>query len=353
MNLPVRPPLEPMLAKSVAAPPPGQVYEPKWDGFRALVFRDGDDVQIHSRNAREIGRFFPEVVQACLRGLPEHCVVDGEIVRIGPQGRLDFGALQLRLHPARSRIDRLADELAAELVAFDLLAVGAESLLGEGFAARRARLEDVVHGPVRLTPATEQLEVARRWFDELEGAGLDGIIAKAPDLRYQPGKRVMSKVKHRRTADCVLAGYRPHRTSPEAVGSLVLGLYDEDGQLCPVGVVGALTMARRRALVEELTPLVVSAHDHPWQWAEEASGRSEPGSRWSPGASLAFVPLRPERVLEVRYDAMQGGRFRHLAQFERWRPDRDPRSCGFDQIPVPAPLDLRLWTARADVTGTG
>ncbi len=351
------PPIAPMLAKAVPEPPPGQSYEPKWDGFRAIVFRDGDEVRIDSRNGREITRFFPEVVAAVGANLPQRCVLDGEIVLLNPAGAVDFGALQLRLHPARSRIELLAAQTPAILVVFDVLAVGADALLDRPFVERRARLVELLVdvdplGDLRLTPATEDLALARRWFIELEGAGLDGIMAKALDLPYQPGKRVMSKIKHRRTADFVVAGYREHSSGPQAVGSLLLGLYAEDGRLVPVGVVGSLTMAHRRELVNELAPLVTSLSDHPWNWAESAdapleprSGKAEFTSRWNPGKSLAFVPLRPERVLQVRYEALQGTRLRHLGQFDRWRPDRDPASCGFDQFEGPESVDLTgLWT---------
>ncbi len=358
------PPIQPMLARIAPLEEtlsllPDVRIEPKWDGFRAIVFRDGDEVRIDSRNGREITRFFPEVCAAVRRVLPDRCVVDGEIVRIGDDGVLDFGALQLRLHPARSRVERLRAELPATLVLFDLLCTGDRVLLETPFDARRRELAG--HLPtgvparpnadeVWLTPITDDPATARRWFDDLEGAGLDGVIAKGRDLAYLPGKRVMTKVKHRRTADCVVAGYREHTSGPDAVGSLLLGLYGEDGRLVPVGVVGALPLRRRRELVTELAGLVIPPEDHPWlrelpaEMAERVSGFS---SRWAPGKSLAFVPLRPERVLEVRYESFQGHRFRHMAQFERWRPDREPTSCGFDQLTPAGVTDLRArhWDA--------
>lgn len=348
-------PLEPMLARVANEPPPGQYYEPKWDGFRTLAFRDGDDVALDSRNGRELTRFFPEIVQAVRTELPDRCVVDGEIILIDADGELDFGALQLRLHPAASRIDRLARETPCHFVAFDLLAIGDEDLTNQPFERRRARLSEVITGAgrVQLTPMTDELALAQRWFTELEGAGLDGLIAKASDLRYQPGKRVMTKIKHRRTAECVVAGYRPHKNDPHAVGSLLLGLYldpeqadelppqwrSEGSVLVPVGVVGSFPMARRRAMIEEFAPLVCEFSEHPWNWAGDVSEHETQsfGSRWNPDRSLSFVPVRPVRVVEVRYDAMAGTRFRHLAQFERWRPDREPLSCGFDQIERPVP----------------
>lgn len=338
VDLPVNPPVAPMLAVSAPEPPGDQIYEPKWDGFRALVFVDGEQVRIDSRNGRQMTRFFPEVVAAVRAELPDRCVVDGEIVLVDAAGVLDFAALQLRLHPAASRIAMLAGQTPATFVAFDLLALGEESLLEVPFSLRRARLAEALSSAreVRLTPATTDLNQARRWFVELEALGLDGIMAKRPEQAYVPGKRVMTKIKHRRTADCVVAGYREHKTGPDAVGSLLLALYDEDGDLVPVGTVGALSMTRRRDLVPELAPFVVGAAEHPWQWASAEPEVGRWGSRWNPGKSLAFVPLRPERVLQVRYDAFSGGRFRHLAQFDRWRDDRDPRSCGFDQLERPA-----------------
>jgi ATP-dependent DNA ligase len=353
VNLPVMPPVAPMLAKVGADLPPGAFYEPKWDGFRAIVFRDGDEVEIGSRNTRPMARYFPEVVAAALESLPSRCVVDGEIVVPGSDGRLDFFSLQQRLHPAASRVDLLAGETPAHFVAFDLLALGDEDLCEQPFAARRERLERALADatpPVHLTPVTRDEALAREWFVRFEGAGLDGIIAKSGEVTYQPDKRVMTKIKHVRTADCVLAGYRVHKSGPDAIGSLLLGLYDDgsypapgwnSGGLRSVGVVGAFPMARRRELFEELQPLVCSFEDHPWNWAREhVPAAAAFGSRWNPGKSLSFVPLRPERVLEVRYDHMEGSRFRHPPQFVRWRPDREPESCGYAQLERPVDLDV-------------
>jgi ATP-dependent DNA ligase len=347
------PPVAPMLAKVGADLPPGAFYEPKWDGFRAIVFRDGDEVEIGSRNTRPMARYFPEVVAAALESLPARCVVDGEIVVPGSDGRLDFFSLQQRLHPAASRVDLLAGETPASFVAFDLLALGDEDLTARPFAERRERLERALgdaRPPVHLTPITRDEALAREWFVRFEGAGLDGIIAKAGEQPYVPDKRVMTKIKHVRTADCVLAGYRVHKSGPDAIGSLMLGLYDDgtypvpgwnEGGLRSVGVVGAFPMARRRELFEELQPLVCSFEDHPWNWAREHVPASAAfGSRWNPGKSLSFVPLRPERVLEVRYDHMEGSRFRHPPQFVRWRPDREPESCGYAQLERPVDLDV-------------
>ena len=349
MNLPVMPPVAPMLAKAVEEIPRGEFsYEPKWDGFRSIVFRDGDEVEIGSRNERPMTRYFPEVVAAIKSNLPERCVVDGEIVLPDPSlGRLDFEALQQRIHPAESRVRMLAGRTPAHFVAFDLLALGDRDLMGEPFRERRRVLEEALadaRSPIHLTPATRDAEVARRWFDEFEGAGLDGIVAKPLDGIYQQDKRVMFKIKHVRTADCVVGGYRSHKSDPQAIGSLLLGLYDDDGALVNVGVVGAFPMEQRRALFKELQPLVTTFENHPWNWAEvEATTRtprSAEYSRWSVGKDLSFVPLRPERVVEVRYDHMEGDRFRHTAQFVRWRPDRDPRSCTFDQLEEPVRFDL-------------
>jgi ATP-dependent DNA ligase len=343
MRLPVMPPVAPMLAKVGAELPDGAFYEPKWDGFRAIVFRDGDEVEIGSRNTRPMARYFPEVVAAARASLPQRCVVDGEIVVTGADGRLDFWSLQQRLHPAASRVDLLAAQTPAAFVAFDLLALGDADLTGRPFAERRAALEAALAeaaAPVHLTPITRDPELARTWFERFEGAGLDGIIAKHAEHTYQPNRRVMTKVKHVRTADCVLAGFRLHKSGPDAVGSLLLGLYD-DGALRSVGVVGAFPMARRRELFAELQPLVCDFEGHPWNWAHEhIPAQAAFGSRWNPGKSLSFVPLRPERVLEVRYDHMEGTRFRHPPQFVRWRPDRDPASCGYAQLERPVDLDV-------------
>ncbi|MGH2658151.1 MAG: ATP-dependent DNA ligase [Actinomycetota bacterium] len=349
MRLPVMPPIAPMLAKLVENIPTGAFsFEPKWDGFRSIVFRDGDEVEIGSRNERPMTRYFPEVVDAIKANLPERCVVDGEIVVPDPSGRrLEFETLQQRIHPATSRVRLLAERTPARFVAFDLLALGDRDYMQEPFGERRRALEEALAGassPIHLTPATTDREVAERWFNRFEGAGLDGVIAKPLDGTYQPDKRVMFKVKHVRTADCVVAGYRVHKTDQQAIGSLLLGLYDEHGDLANVGVVGAFPMERRRALFKELQPLVTTFDDHPWAWAEEEAGTRTPRhseySRWSVGKDLSFVPLRPERVVEVRYDHMEGPRFRHTTQFVRWRPDRDPRSCAYEQLEEPVRFDL-------------
>jgi ATP-dependent DNA ligase len=349
MDLPVMPPLSPMLARSVGEIPSGDfLYEPKWDGFRSIVFRDGDEVEIGSRNERPMTRYFPEVVEAIRANLPERCVVDGEIVVPDQRGtRLEFETLQMRIHPADSRVRMLAKQTPAHLIAFDLLALGDRDLTREPFAERRRALEEALAGaepPIHVTPATADRELAARWFDEFEGAGLDGVVAKPLDVTYQADKRVMFKIKHVRTADCVVGGYRVHKSEKDAIGSLLLGLYDEGGDLQNVGVVGAFPMAQRRKLFEELKPLVTSLEGHPWDWsrfeAEMRTPRSSEFSRWSHGKDLSFTPLRPERAIEVRYDHMEGDRFRHTAQFARWRPDRDPRSCTYEQLQEPVRYDL-------------
>lgn len=337
-----------MLAKPVPQIPVGQHYEPKWDGFRAIIFRDGDEVEITSRNTRSMTRYFPELVDAVRAHLPSRCVVDGEIVIAGETTRgLDFDALQQRIHPATSRIHLLATQTPASVVVFDLLALDDTDLRERPLTDRRTALEQALApatAPIHLTPATRDLELARRWFELFEGAGLDGILAKPLDLRYQPDKRVMSKIKHERTADCVVAGYRVHASGPGAVGSLLLGLYDDTGTLASVGVVGAFPMARRRALFTELAPLVTGIAEHPWTRAAQDAGRRTPhkaeASRWHGGRDLSFVPLRPERVVEVRYDHMEGPRFRHTTQFVRWRPDRDPGSCTYAQLERPVQITL-------------
>ncbi|MFC9334642.1 MULTISPECIES: ATP-dependent DNA ligase [Arthrobacter] len=349
MQLPVMPPVAPMLAKSVGAIPEGRLsYEPKWDGFRSIIFRDGDDVEIGSRNEKPMTRYFPELVEALKANLPPKCVIDGEIVLVAASGdRLDFDALQQRIHPAASRVKLLSEQTPAKFVAFDLLALGDEDFSGRPFAERRAALEKAfaaASAPVHLTAATQDPELAGKWFHQFEGAGLDGIVAKPLDGPYQPDKRVMFKIKHERTADCVLAGYRVHKSGPDAIGSLLLGLYKPDGELASVGVVGAFPMKRRRELFEELQPLVTGFDEHPWAWAKQEEGARTPrnaeGSRWSAGKDLSFTPLRPERVLEVKYDHMEGERFRHTAQFVRWRTDRDPESCTYEQLEEPVKFDL-------------
>lgn len=337
-----------MLAKPLPGIPEGQLYEPKWDGFRSVVFRDGDEVEIGSRNERPMTRYFPEVVAAVREWFPPRAVVDGEIVVADTtRNRLDFEALQQRIHPAASRVELLSRETPAAFVAFDLLALDDDDLTGRPFLERRAALEAAFAGarpPVHVTPLTDDPAVARQWFERFEGAGLDGLIAKRPDLLYQPDKRVMGKVKHERTADCVVAGYRVHTSGPDAVGSLLLGLHDDRGTLASVGVVGAFPMATRRALMTELQPWVTTFEDHPWNWAAHLEGERTPRknetSRWNAGKDLSFVPLRPERVVEVRYDYLEGVRFRHTAQFVRWRPDRDPASCTYDQLDQPVRFDL-------------
>ncbi len=342
------PPVKPMLAKPATEIPPGQLYEPKWDGFRSVIFRDGDEVEIGSRNERPLTRYFPEVVQAVLSSFPDRAVIDGEIIIADPaRNTLDFEALQQRIHPAASRVTMLSEQTPASFVAFDLLALGEEDLTGRPMSERRSRLEQALADaapPVHLTPATQDLELAQQWFHQFEGAGLDGLIAKKLDQRYQPDKRVMTKLKHVRTADCVVAGYRVHKSGPDAVGSLLLGLYGDDGVLASVGVIGAFTMARRRELFEELQPLVTDFQNHPWAWAEQEAGNRTPRksetSRWNAGKDLTFTPLRPERVVEVRYDYMEGVRFRHTTQFVRWRPDREPATCTYDQLERPVSFDL-------------
>ncbi|MFN2487850.1 MAG: ATP-dependent DNA ligase, partial [Acidimicrobiia bacterium] len=334
LNLPVIPPLEPMLARLVNALPPQWWYEPKWDGFRALIFREGEQVVIESRNQRPLARYFPEVVATVKQALPERCVVDGEIVIANPEdGRLDFFALQQRLHPAASRVELLASQTPATLIVFDLMALGDEDLRPSPFHERRRRLEALLGAcGVALTPLTDDVEVASEWFKAFEGAGLDGIIAKHPESTYQPGRRVMAKLKHDRTADCVVVGY--HKSRDDAVGSLLLALYANDQEiahewevlfdrLIPIGVASSFPAARRRELFTELAPYVVPLAEHPWgEVAAEAATR--PGSRWNPEKDLSFVPLRPELVAEVRFNQLDGGRLRHPAQFIRWRPDRDP-----------------------------
>jgi ATP-dependent DNA ligase len=349
MDLPVNPPVPPMLAKPVADIPGGDyVFEPKWDGFRSIIFRDGDEVEIGSRNERPMTRYFPELVEAFRELLPPRCVIDGEIIvpdRTGTQ--LDFEALQQRIHPAESRVRMLAGATPARFVAFDLLAIGDQSLMERPFRERRAALETVLESvkpPVHLTPMTTDHAVAGLWFSQFEGAGLDGLIAKTPGSTYQPDKRVMLKIKHDRTADCVVAGYRTHKSSDDAIGSLLLGLHNAEGKLASVGVIGAFPMETRRALFTELQPLVTTFDDHPWNWAEHEAGERTPrkgmNSRWNADKDLSFVPLRPERVVEVRYDHMEGVRFRHTAQFVRWRPDRTPASCTYEQLEEPVSYDL-------------
>jgi ATP-dependent DNA ligase len=360
MDLPVMPPVGPMLAKAVTSIPAGDyVFEPKWDGFRSIVFRDGDEVEIGSRNERPMTRYFPELVEAIISEFPERCVIDGEIVLPDfATGRLSFEALQLRLHPAASRVRKLAAETPAHFVAFDLLALGGEDYTQAPFTRRRAALEAALSGtraPVHLTPATTDHEMAARWFTQFEGAGLDGLVAKPPDGVYEPNKRAMIKVKHERTADCVVGGFRPHKSGDDAIGSLLLGLYKPDGQLASIGVIGAFPMEMRRSLRAELGPLITTFDAHPWNWAAMVpegtrTPRSSEYSRWNAGKDLSFTPLRPERVVEVRYDHMEGPRLRHTGQFVRWRPDRDPASCTFDQLEEPVSFNLAEILASRPAT---
>jgi ATP-dependent DNA ligase len=345
----VKPPIEPMLAKLADELPAGDYfYEPKWDGFRAIVFRGGDDdVYIQSRDSRPLDRYFPELHDVLLERLPQDCVVDGEIVIATEQG-LDFDVLQLRLHPAASRVAKLAKETPASFVAFDVLEVGGKSFMGEPQATRRAALEKLlgrVKPPVHLTPITRDRAVALDWLTRFEGAGLDGVIAKPASGTYQPDKRAMIKDKHARTAECVVAGFRWHKSGKDVVGSLLLGLYDDNGVLQHVGVTSSFTMVMRKQLAKELAPLRKNAMDgHPWkEWAGAAGESSRmPGaqSRWSAGKDLSWEPLRIERVCEVKYDHMQGDRFRHAAIFLRWRPDKQPQDCRYDQLEVTKPYEL-------------
>jgi ATP-dependent DNA ligase len=347
---PVPPPVEPMLAKLADALPTGGMFlfEPKWDGFRAIVYRSASDAYIQSRVLRPLDRYFPELHEAFVAQLPAGCVLDGEIVIRTPQG-LDFDALQLRLHPAASRVAKLATETPASFVAFDLLAEGGRNRMDTPQQERRALLEHLLAGitpPIYLTPMTRERGVAMRWLKEFEGAGLDGVIAKPAGAPYQPGKRAMIKVKHARTADCVVAGFRWHKTGRDVIGSLLLGLYDEHDRLQHVGVTASFTMPVRRQLAVELAPLRRNAlQDHPWrEWAEIDAGELArmPGgqSRWSTGKDLSWEPLRIERVCEVKYDHLQGDRFRHAATFLRWRPDKRPRDCRYDQLEVAQPYEL-------------
>lgn len=347
MDLPVMPPLKPMLAKAAARIPAGMHYEAKWDGFRAIVFRDGDEVLIGSRNTKPLDRYFPDVVDAVRRLLPPRCVLDGELV-VAIGDHLDFDRLQDRIHPAQSRVTMLAETTPASFVAFDLLALGDESFLDRPLTERRATLEEALAGvpaPMHLAPATTDPAVAREWFERFEGAGLDGIIAKDPAGTYRPDERVMVKVKHERTADCVVAGYREHK-SGGVVGSLLLGLYNTEGNLQHVGVSSSFTMARRAELVDELAPYrLADADDHPWaRWAEAEAHEKDrlPGavSRWTGDRVLDWIPLRPDLVCEVAYDHTQGDRFRHTTRFRRWRTDKDPRDCTYEQLDEPARYDL-------------
>ncbi|HEX4776506.1 MAG TPA: ATP-dependent DNA ligase [Acidimicrobiia bacterium] len=349
MRLPVMPPVSPMLAKLTRDLPEGDeyLYEPKWDGFRCIVFRDGDDVELGSRNERPMTRYFPELLDPLRRDLPERCVLDGEIVIATPSG-LDFDLLQLRLHPAASRVNKLARETPASFVAFDVLALGDDDLRERPFSERRAILERELaraKPPVRVTPATTEEKVAREWFDRFEGAGFDGVVAKSLMQPYRENERVMLKVKHQRTCDCVVAGFRWHKDG-KGVGSLLLGLYDDAGVLHHVGVASSFNAQRRRELVDELAPYRDDAlRDHPWrEWADAQAheGSRMPGaqSRWNANKDLSWEPLRIELVAEVAYEHLQGDRFRHTARFQRWRRDRDPSSCTYAQLEAVVPAEL-------------
>jgi ATP-dependent DNA ligase len=350
MDLPVMPPVRPMLAKAVHAVPEGGelVFEPKWDGFRCIVFRDGDEVVLGSRNDRPLTRYFPELPPVLRDQLPDKCVVDGEVV-VAIDGRLDFEALQQRIHPAESRVNMLAEKTPASFVAFDLLAVGDEDLRTSPFRERRAKLEEVLAGarpPLHLTPATTDRDVAEDWFRRFEGAGFDGVMAKPPGEPYAESKRTQTKIKHKRTADCVVAGYRVHKDG-EGIGSLLLGVYDADGDLHHLGVAASFSAARRKELVDELAPYEEGAlDDHPWKdWADlmahEEGGR-KPGAqnRWTGQKDQSWSPLRLELVAEVSFDALQSGRFRHTSHWERWRPDKTPAECTFDQFEVTPPREI-------------
>ena len=354
MSLPVSPPVAPMLAKAADTIPTQSdgapwLYEPKWDGFRCIVFRDGDHLELASRNERPFTRYFPELIPAMLAQLPDRCVIDGEIVIPDGDRGLDFDALLQRIHPAESRVRRLAAETPASFVAFDLLAIDDDNLMAEPLALRRRRLEQElggVDGPVYLCPSTTDHATAERWFVEFEGAGLDGVVAKRLDDPYTPDKRTLVKVKHSRTADCAVAGYRIHKDG-KGVGSLLLGLHDAEGTLHHVGVAASFTAKRRTELLAELAPLLEGAIDtHPWrEWAQMQAheGARLPGaqSRWNAGKDLTWVPIRVERVAEVTFGQLQGGRFRHGVQFVRWRDDRDPASCRYEQLDVAASKPFR------------
>jgi ATP-dependent DNA ligase len=337
------PPVKPMLAKSVPEIPAGMLYEPKFDGFRCIVFRDGDEVELGSRNERPLTRYFPDVVQAVKDHLPEKCVIDGEVV-VAQGGGLDFEALQQRIHPAASRVNMLAKATPAGFIAFDLLALGDVNYMDRPFTDRRAALEEALAGsgaPIFLTPATDSQGLAQDWFKAFEGAGLDGVIAKPPTIPYSPDKRIMFKIKHQRTADCVVAGFRWHKSGP-VVGSLLLGLYDDKGDLHHVGVAAAFPMAERKRLLDDLAPYRQEAGEaHPWgEWADVENIPGGAGNRWNAKKDMSYEALRPELVVEVGYDHMEGSRFRHVAQFKRWRTDRTPESCTFEQLEVPATYNL-------------
>ena len=351
MELPVNPPILPMLAKRVSElPKTGTwIFEPKWDGFRALIFRDGDEVFIQSRDEKPLNRYFPELIAPLLKQLPARCVLDGEIV-IAQKGALDFDSLQLRLHPAASRVKLLSEQIPASIVFFDLLSEGKKDLRNRPFEERRKRLESVLASakpPLHLTPATSDLDLASDWFRRFEGAGLDGVVAKPREGTYEPNKRVMLKVKHERDCDCVVAGFRWHKKGDrDRIGSLLLGLFNDEGNLQHVGVCASFTDQKRIELVEFLKPYRKNAlENHPWkEWAGDDLAKRIPGaqSRWSAGKDLSWEPLRPELVLEVAYEHMQGDRFRHTAQFRRWRSDKKPADCTYAQLEVVPPHEIEL-----------
>ena len=355
MELVVQPPVLPMLSKRIDALPEGDhwIFEPKWDGFRALVFRDHDEIYIGSRDAKPLNRYFPDLIDPLKRELPKQCVLDGEIV-IAHDGALDFDALQLRLHPAESRVKMLAAQRPASIVFFDLLAEGKHDLRDTAFEKRRAKLEAMLgraKEPVHITPATTDRAVAEDWFTRFEGAGLDGVMAKRKDGVYESDKRTMFKIKHERDCDCVVAGFRWHKNGEgKLVGSLLLGLFDDEGALQHVGVCASFTTEKRAELVGFLEPYRKNAlAHHPWkEWAGVDAGQRMPGgqSRWSRGKDLSWEPLRPELVVEVAYEHMQGTRFRHMAQFRRWRSDKDPKDCTYAQLEVVAPEELSSIFAR-------
>ncbi len=358
MTLPIRPPFEPMLAKLTREVPSsdGFIFEPKWDGFRCVVFRDGDELDLQSRNQKPLLRYFPELREPLLTQLPDRCVLDGELVVVGEHGGLDFDALQLRQHPAESRVRKLSAEIPASYVAFDLLAVGDESLLSTPMEERRARLEQLLGDaspPLLVTPATRDPKTARAWFDSFEGAGFDGVMAKPVRDPYVPGQRTLIKIKHERTCDCAVAGYRLHKDG-NGVGSLLLGLYDDAGTLQHVGVASGMSAKVREQMLADIAPLRDDALEgHPWrQWVELAAEHVTPGrapgnvSRWNANKDLSWEPLRVERVAEVDYQGLTNGRFRHNAHFKRWRDDRDPSSCRYDKLEAVPPAELKALFNR-------
>jgi ATP-dependent DNA ligase len=360
MQLPVNPPILPMLAKRVSdLPKEGSwIFEPKWDGFRALIFRDGDEVFIQSRDEKPLNRYFPELIEPIKAQLPRRCVLDSEIV-LARDGGLDFDSLQLRIHPAASRIKLLSEQIPTSIVFFDLLSEGDKDLRATAFQKRRQRMEKIlgaVTAPLHLTPATTDLDIAADWFRRFEGAGLDGVVAKPASGIYEPNKRVMLKVKHERECDCVVAGFRWHKKGEGNVGSLLLGLYDDAGKLQHVGVCASFTDKKREELVEFLAPYRKKALDkHPWkEWATLGDSSRMPGgqSRWSHGKDLSWEPLRPELVVEVAYDHMQGNRFRHTAQFRRWRTDKKPIDCTYEQLEVVPPQELSEIFGRKEAQKT-